>query len=231
MPPESDNDQDELDFELRHASPDTAETEDSEIEEEVEDDISLAELRDELAASTSENRRTARRTFEVLKQFGTVLDAMSATVNDLHRSARATPPPVAVSDKDGPLPRAHLLGLIELADRLQRLDAAFQRRPATTTSWLPAAKRALTTWDAAWSTQGQAFSILSLHVEGLLKNAGLERMSVTAQPFDPARMTAVETTQDGTQPDHTVLAELLPGWQRSTTAEVIRPAQVRVSRR
>jgi hypothetical protein len=231
MPPEPNTDQDELDFELQQASPDTAETEDTEIEEETEDDISLTELRDELAASTSENRRTARRTFEVLKQFGSVLDAMSATVNDLHRSARATPPPVSVSEKDGPLPRAHLIGLIELADRLQRLDAAFQRCPAATTSWLPTAKRALTAWEAAWSTQSQAFSILTLHVEGLLKNAGMERMSVTAQPFDPARMTAVETTQDSTRPDHTVLAELLTGWQSSTTGEVIRPAQVRVSRR
>ncbi|MFN0080712.1 MAG: nucleotide exchange factor GrpE [Prosthecobacter sp.] len=234
MPDESDSDQDELDREIRDASPDTAEVETiDEVEDEeqlYEDDITLTELRDEISAGTAENRRTARRTFDVLKQFGTVLDAMSATVNDLHRSTR-TASQAAVSEKDSGLPRGHLIGLIELADRLKRLSSAFDRRPAAATSWLPSAKTALSAWDAAWSTQSQAFSILSIHVEGLLKNTGLERMSVTGQPFDPACMTAVETTQDSTPPDHTVLAELLPGWLCPSTAEIIRPAQVRVSRR
>jgi hypothetical protein len=194
------------------------------------EDVSLGELRDEIAAGTAENRRTARRTFEVLKQFGAVLDAMSNSVNDLHRGARTTTP-APPSPADPGMPRAHLLGLIELADRLQRLDAAFERRPAAGSSWLPTAKKALGAWDAAWSTQSEALGMVSLHLEGLLKNAGIERVRVTGEPFDPARMTAVETVQDGSRPDHTVVAELLAGWQRADTAEIVRLAQVRVSRR
>ena len=185
---------------------------------------SLSALREEIAAATAENRRTAKRTIDFLKQFGSAMDALSGTVNDLTRCLKP-------QQANPGIPKNHLLGLIELADRVQRLAAAFERRPATTSSWLPATKKTLATWDAAWNTQSQALAIFRLHLDGLLKNAGLERIHVLQQPFDPARMTAVESVQDNSLPDHTVLEEVLPGWQKSDSAEILRLAHVRVSRR
>jgi molecular chaperone GrpE (heat shock protein) len=224
---------DDLDRELLNASPDTAEEEYEEsAEEEEPEDISLTELRDEITAATMENRRNTKRVFEVLKQFGGLLDAMSGTVNDLHENARSavTAPVNAASAEGGSMSRQQALGLIEMEDRLSRLHLAFNRQPAPATSWLPAARAALAAWEAAWKTQKDALDILLMHFQGQLKLAGLERQPVLGQIFDPATMNAVETAEDATVADHTVLAELLPGWRRAAGGEVLRPAQVRVSR-
>lgn len=226
---------DDLDREILNASPDSAveEYEEEAAEEEEAEDITLTELRDEIAAATMENRRNTKRMFEVLKQFGGVLDAMSGTVNDLHENARTTATATvsaAAASGEGVLSRQQALGLIEMADRLSRLRAAFDRPPAAATSWLPSARTALATWEAAWKTQKDALDILLMHLQTQLKLAGLEHQPVLGQIFDPATMSAVETTEDATVADHTVLAELLPGWRRATGGEVLRPAQVRVSR-
>lgn len=245
--PESANETPELEF-IEAAPPaaaapssqpnfeDEIETEDESEEEEIEaDDISLTELRDEIAAANAESRRNARRTADVLKQFGGMLTAMSGTLEDLHKTARTTATQAtaaaAVESASGSLQRDHALGLIELADRFNRITAAFTRPPAATTSWLPSARKSLTAWQEAWSTQEDAFSILRMHLDDMLRKAGLERLAVAGQPFDPAFMTAVEATADATVPDHTVLAEILPGWRQGATGLILRPAQVRVSRR
>ena len=226
---------DDLDREILNASPDSAveEYEEEAEEEEPEaEDISLTELRDEIAAATMENRRNTKRMFEVLKQFGGVLDAMSGTVSNLHENVRttATAPVNTASAEAGVLTRQQALGLIEMADRLSRLRAAFDRPPAAATSWLPSARTALATWEAAWKTQKDALDILLMHLQAQLKLAGLEHQPVLGEIFDPATMSAVETAEDATVADHTVLAELLPGWRRAAGGEVLRPAQVRVSR-
>ena len=79
--------------------------------------------------------------------------------------------------------------------------------------------------------QADALGILGSHLEVLLARAGLRRLAAVGEPFDPATMTAVESAVDAGKPDHTVLAELLPGWCHAATGELLRPAQVRVSRR
>jgi molecular chaperone GrpE (heat shock protein) len=43
-------------------------------------------------------------------------------------------------------------------------------------------------------------------------------------------MTAVEVVANASHPDHTVLEEILPGWRDAVSREMIRFAQVRVSR-
>ena len=53
--------------------------------------VTLAQLHEELIAGSSETRRGNRRMLDVLKNFGTVLDALSATVNDTHKAVRAIP--------------------------------------------------------------------------------------------------------------------------------------------
>ena len=201
-----------------------------EEEEEAADEpgITLHQLHEELIATTTEARRGNRRTLDVLKNFGAMLDALSATVNDTHKTVRALPTALRPAE-NGELAREWALALVEMADRLGRVAAGFDRPPATT-SWWPGARKGAAAWREAWAMQADALGILRSHLDALLKRAALVRLEVVGQPFDPATMTAVESEVDPNQPDHTVLAEILPGWQYGPARQLLRPAQVRVSR-
>jgi hypothetical protein len=196
-----------------------------EDEEETEDPHGeiLVEIRDELAATSTENRRNTRRIFDALKQFGGVLDALSGTVNDIHSTARTQAQPVARATDQS-------LDIIELADRVDRIAAAFSREPSTVLSWWPPTRRAIDAWRADRAQLGSSFTILSTHVRALLKNAGIERIACEGELFDPSCMRADEAVLDSSVDDHTVLAEILPGWRESAGGRVVRPAHVRVSR-
>jgi hypothetical protein len=190
----------------------------------------MLELRGELAAAGAESRRTARRQMEVMKEFGTAIDAMGRMVHDLHSAARdpmakASPAAPPASDAAG-----LLLPLIEMADRLGRTAAAFQEPPVAPVPWWPGVRAAIAPWQVAWTSQRDALFILCSHMDTLLVRAGLQRISVAGGRFDPGSMTAVEVITDSSLPDHTVVAEILSGWQQSAGGAVVRPAQVRVSR-
>ncbi len=204
-------------------APDDAEDDDS-------SGITLDDVHEELAAASSEARRGNRRTLDVLKNFGSVLDALSATVNDTHKAVRAIPAATARQPDGDELSREWALALVELADRIGRVSDGFSRPPAAASGWWPGARKALGTWSDAWSMQADALGILGSHLGTLLSRAGLERLEVVGQPFDPGTMTALESAVDPGKADHTVLAELLPGWRHSVTGQLVRPAQVRVSR-
>jgi molecular chaperone GrpE (heat shock protein) len=178
----------------------------------------LASFYEQLAALGAESRRANRRTTEAFSQWGdtlqkfeTELDRLRTQLND--RAADR-------ADDDG-LPRAHCLALLELLDRLQRLQKAFAAPP--TGSWWAGDKR----WRKVWSTQHDAFDIVVGHLETLLQQAGVERLPTLDEPFDPAVMVAVATEPDADLPHHTVLEEILPGYQRH--GELLRPAQVKLS--
>jgi hypothetical protein len=203
--------------------------EQEEDEPEEEPGITMDQLHEELIATTTEARRGNRRTLDVLKNFGAMLDALSATVNDTHKTVRALPVTLRPAES-GELAREWALALVELADRLGRVADGFDRPPAASTSWWSAARKADAAWCEAWAMQADALRILRSHLAALLKRAALERLEVIGKPFDPATMTAVESVVDPGQPDHTVLAEILPGWQHTPTSQLLRPAQVRVSR-
>ena len=204
---------------------DESEGEALEDEEETEDPLgeTLVEIRDELAATSTENRRNTRRIFDALKQFGGVLDALSGTVNDIHSTARAQAQPAARATDQS-------LDIIELADRVDRIAAAFAREPSTVLSWWPPARRAVEAWRADRARLGDSFTILSTHVRTLLKNVGIQRIACEGELFDPSCMRADEAVLDSSVDDHTVLAEILPGWRESASGRVVRPAHVRVSR-
>jgi len=204
---------------------DAAVEEAGDVEEEMEDPHgeALAGIRDELAAASTENRRNTRRIFDALKQFGGVLDALSAAVNDIHSTTRAQAQAPA-------RPADNLPDLIELADRVDRIAAAFAREPAPAISWWPPTRRAIEAWRADRERLADSFGILSTHVRALLKNAGLERISCEGELFDPSCMHADEAVIDTFVDDHTVLAEILPGWRETAGGRVVRPAHVRVSR-
>ncbi|MFA7344151.1 MAG: nucleotide exchange factor GrpE [Terrimicrobiaceae bacterium] len=201
------------------------EEEAQEDEEEAEDPHGeiLVEIRDELAATSTENRRNTRRIFDALKQFGGILDALSATVNDIHSTARAQAQPAARATDQAP-------DIIELADRVDRIAAAFAREPSAVLPWWPPARRAIDAWRADRARLGDSFAILSTHVRALLKNSGVERIACEGGLFDPSCMRADEAVLDSSVDDHTVLAEILPGWRESASGRVVRPAHVRVSR-
>jgi molecular chaperone GrpE (heat shock protein) len=226
----------EADEELESSANEEPETEeedeDEEVEELVEEEagVSLAELHEELIATATEARRGNRRTLEVLKNFGAVLDAMSATLNDTHKAVRTLPTTPRGTDT-GELPRDWAMALIEMADRLCRVADGFSRPPTTATPWWPGARQSIAAWRDAWAMQSAAVGILRSHLESMLQRACLVRLEVVGQPFDPATMTAVESVVDVGKPDHTVLAELLPGWRHATTRQLMRPAQVKVSRK
>lgn len=194
--------------------------------------VTLAQLHEELIAGSSETRRGNRRMLDVLKNFGTVLDALSATVNDTHKAVRALPAAASARPPEGgELPREWALALAELADRIARVDQGFSRPPAAASGWWPGSRKADAAWKEAWAVQADALGILGSHMNVLLARAGLQRLATVGEAFDPATMTAVESAVDAGKPDHTVLAELLPGWRHAATGELLRPAQVRVSRR
>lgn len=205
---------------------------DAEIEDndEIPSGLTLDDLHEELVAATSEARRGERRTLDVLKNFGSVLDALSATVNDTHKAVRAIPAATARQPDGGELPREWALALVEMADRIGRVSDGFSRPPAAATGWWPGSRKPLAAWSDAWAMQADALGILSGHADTLLNRAGLQRLEVVGKPFDPATMTAVESAVDPEKPDHTVLSELLPGWRHAESGQLVRPAQVRVSR-
>lgn len=188
----------------------------------------LNEIHEEMTASTAEWRRGSRRQMEVLKEFGTALNSMGQILRDLHQESRqnatTTPSPQT-------LPDDWLHVLIDLHDRLSRTADAMLTPPAGTASIWPAARAGLRAWDQAWRTQAEANTILLAHLRTLLQRAGLQPIPALGQPFDPAQMNAVEVITDPSLPDHHVTAELLSGWLHTLTARLLRPAQVRVSRR
>ena len=202
-------------------------------DDEEQDDasgLSLNDLHEELIATSSEARRGNRRMLDVLRNFGAVLDALSATVNDTHKAVRAIPAASTRQPGDRELPREWALALVELTDRIERVTDGFSRPPAAAASWWPGARKALAVWSDAWAMQADALGILRGHLAALLNRADLVRLEVVGQPFDPNTMTAVESAVDADQPDHTVLTEMLPGWRHAITGQLVRPAQVRVSR-
>lgn len=193
-----------------------------------ESGVTLASLHDELMAGTSEARRGNRRTLDVLKNFGSVLDSLSSMMAETHKATRLASAATAASDA---LSRDWALALVEMADRSARISDGFSRTPVSGGGWWPAARKRQAAWADAWAMQADALDIFNSHLDSLLSRAGLERLRTIGQPFDPAVMTAVESAPDADHPDHTVLAEILAGWRRTATNELLRPAQVRVSRR
>ena len=202
---------------------------DDAFEDEEPAPITLHDLHGEVVANATETRRAARRTLEVLKNFGSVLDALSATVNDTHKAVRTLPQAASRQADGGDLPREWALALVELADRVERVGSGFARPPATRASWWPGTRKALAAWSEAWAMQADALGILRGHLDVLLQRASLKRLVVVGKPFDPNTMTALDSAVDPRLPDHTVLAEMLPGWQHDG-GQLLRPAQVRVSR-
>ena len=172
----------------------------------------------QLAAAGAEARKANRRTAETFSQWGETLTRFDGELRLLRDQLSRLP-----RAKEGILPRPWCLALVEVLDRAQRLAVAFEHPPAS--SWWSGASR----WPKAWETQRRGFDILSSHLEELLKKAGVLRLGVLGQPFDPNLMAAVAVEPRAETPAQTVIEEVAPGY--SLDGELLRVAQVKVSTR
>ena len=130
---------------------------------------------EQLTLANVEARKNNRRTAEAFSQWGETLSKFDADLRLLREQLARQP-----ATKEDILPRSWCLALIEIVDRLHRLAAAFASPPSK--SWWGSDAH----WGKAWQAQRQGFNILLGHVEALLKQAGLTRIAVLHEPFDPA---------------------------------------------
>ncbi len=171
---------------------------------------------EQLAASTTEARKSNRRTAEAYSQWSNTLSGFDSELRLLREQLAKQP--VA---RDDTLPRSWCLAFIEITDRMHRLAAAFANSPRP--SWIGGDAR----WRAAWETQRQGYDIFMAHTDALVLQAGLTRIEVLHAPFDPAKMSAVVAEYDARWPKNTVIEEITPGylWR----GELLRVAHVKVS--
>lgn len=182
---------------------------------------SLRSFYEQLTTATTEWRRSGRRTADVLARLGDSLSALGEETRQL-RLQRSQ------EEQGEALPSDWCLALIETSDKIRRIQSAFENPPQTASPWWPSARAGLHSWRNAWQVQSEAFVILSVHLDGQLRKAGLEKIVTQGRILDPSLMTAVSVTVDKSVPDQTVIEEIVPGYQRA--GQLIRAAQVRVSR-
>lgn len=172
---------------------------------------------EQLAAATTEARKSNRRTAEAFGQWSETLSGLNGELRLLREQLARQP--VAGGDA---LPRAWCLALIEITDRLHRLAAAFGAPPHR--AWLGGDAE----WRRAWGRQRHGHQILMSHVDALVIRAGMTRIPVLHEPFDPATMSAVVAEADARWPHNTVVEEIAPGYL--LRGDLLRVAQVKVAR-
>ena len=124
-----------------------------ELEEEADqfDSPDLYSFYEQWAAANAEARRGNRRMAEAFNQWGETLTRFESDLRlqreQLQRFEAAAPASDALS-------RRHCLALVELLDRLLRVEKAFAATPAT--SWWGGTSQ----WSRGWESQRQAFAIL-----------------------------------------------------------------------
>lgn len=180
----------------------------------------LYSIYEQLAALGAESRRANRKTAEVFSQWGETLAQFDIELARLREQLAETG---AGRDEDR-LSREQCLVLVELLDRLRRVQKAFEVPPPSPRSWWRADD---SHWRKAWETQRQAFDIVVEQLESLLEREGVVRIETVEEPFDPQRMVAAAAEPDSERPHQTVIEEIAAGYLRD--GELLRAAQVKVS--
>lgn len=193
----------------------------SEIEEQT-DAPDLYSLFEELTALRNETRKGNRKSAEVLSRFGESLDHFQDQIRRLGEQLNRIE---SAAGNEAALPRSYFLALVELVDRVHRLEAAFERPPQLGRF---AFLRPSAPWEKAWANWQHGFSILVAHFEKLLEQAGVQRLKTMGTTFDPATMLAVETIVPNGRPLNMVVEEVAPGYRWH--GEVLRPAEVKITK-
>jgi len=190
--------------------------------QELRDAPDLYSLYEELTALRNETRKGNRRSAEVFGQVGESLGHVEAEIKHLREHLSRTD---SGSGDRVVLPRSYLLALVEMFDRIRRLEAVLERPPRPSRlAWL----RPDDSWRKAWANLQQGVSIVLTHFEKLLEQAGIQRMSTLATAFDPVSMLAVAIVPRGGQPPNVVVEEIAPGYRWRD--EVLRPAEVKITK-
>ena len=190
--------------------------------DELDDAPDLYSFYEQFAAASAESRKANRRTAEAMSQWGETLARFEGGLQPLRETVVQL---AAAQPKAGRMARAHCLVLVELLERMHRLDRAFASPPFAKRSWWGAGRDRA--WRQTWEAQHQALDILVGHLEGLLTREGVTRIDTAGQSFDPAVMIAVAAEPDATRPPQTVVEELAAGYLRD--GELLRAAQVKVT--
>ena len=166
-----------------------------------------------LTALGSEFRKSNRRTAEAMKQWSELMTGFQSEITRLGDRLDNT--------LNEPPPATHWADLIDFADRLDRVNGAFQTTPKK--GWFGQDK----SWREAWDQQSQAFGILVVHLRTLLERAKISRIETKGQTLNSELMIVVATEQNGDLPPETVISEIRPGYRRHN--RVLRLAEVSVS--
>lgn len=190
----------------------------------VADDVDETDIPDfysfhaQLAALTTETRKSNRRTAEAFGQWSETVAGLDDQLSRLREQFALEP--AASADA---LPRRWCLALVELIDRLRRVADAFAMPlPTPRLPWL----RGDSALRAVWETQRQALDIVVSHANALVASAGITRIETLHRTFDPHTMVAVATTPDTRWPPRTVVDEITPGYLLH--GELLRVAQVKL---
>jgi molecular chaperone GrpE (heat shock protein) len=182
----------------------------------------LYALYEELTALRNETRKGNRKMVEVFSQFGEGVDRFQDEIKRLREQLSRSES--ARGDHQA-LPRSYFLALVELIDRMQRLETALERPPQPgRLAFLNSDGR----WRKAWSNWRQGFSILVTHFEKLVEQAGVQRMNTIGKTFDPVTMLAVAAVAPIGRPLNVVVEEVAPGYHWRD--EVLRPADVKITK-
>lgn len=188
--------------------------------EHEQDAPDLYSLFEELAALRNESRKGNRKSAEVFTQFGSSLGGFQEEIGRLRTQLAK----FETGTASGDIPRSHALGLVEMLDRMYRLDGALKRMPAPgkLPFLLPNSQ-----WKTAWASFQTGFDILLTHVKKLAEQSGITVMKTIGTDFNPTTMVAVAATPvDG--PANKVIEEIAPGYLLRD--EVLRVAEVNVSK-
>ena len=193
----------------------------SEVDEEAQAP-DLYSLYEALVALRNENRAGNRKAVEVFGRFGESLSHFDVEMKRLREQWTRLE---AVQGQKDTIPRSQCLALVEMLDRMQRLRAALERRPAEGRfGWLGVGA----SWKEAWENVRRGFSIVTHHLETLLERAGVTTIQTVGKLFDPVAMVVVETIPSPDRAANFVLEEVSPGYRWRD--EVLRPAEVKISK-
>ena len=191
--------------------------------EELVETPDLLSLYAELVALRNENRKGNRKSAEVFSQFGESLGQFDSEMKRLREQwARIE----TSTESKAEIPRSQCLALVEILDRMNRLRAALARQPQRSGFAFFKPDGA---WKDAWENLGKGFSIVTMHLETLLEQAGVRAMTTRGAAFDPVTMVVVDVVPTRESPPNIVVEELSAGYRWRD--EVLRPAEVKISKR
>lgn len=168
----------------------------------------------ELSALGAEFKKSNRRTAEAMKQWSELMTGFQSEIVRLGERLDANP--------NDPTPASHWTDLIDFADRLDRINTAFQTVPKET--WLNRSKH----WKEAWQQQRQAFEFLVSHFKDLLSRSEISRIETRGKKLEVESMTVVGIEARDDLPAETVVSEIRSGYRRHR--EILRLAEVTVAK-